>query len=106
MLEARALEIFALRVQQVSIGSEPLRSDLHEIGMSRGDDRHAGARCVSREAVELAVQRRLLWFGYFWHQPTWFLTDSSRWVIQARRMDKMRWWWSGPKAMTLPGGQG
>jgi hypothetical protein len=64
------------------------------------------ARGVSHEAVELAVHRGLLWFGYFRHQPAWFLTDSSRRVIQARRMDNMRWWRSGPKALTISGGQG
>ena len=66
----------------------------------------ASSREVSCEAVELAVQRRLVYFGSYQHQPAWFLTDSSRRVIQARRMNQMNWWRGGPKAMTLPGGQG
>ena len=64
------------------------------------------ARSISPEAVELAVRRGLLWFGFYRHRPAWFVTDSSRHVVQARRMDKMRWWPKGPKAMTLPGGHG
>jgi len=65
----------------------------------------ASVRSVSLDAVELAVKRGLLCFGYFHHQPAWFVTDSSRRIVQARRMDKMNWWHCGPKALTLPGGQ-
>lgn len=66
----------------------------------------ACARSVSVEAVKLAVQRGLLRFGWFRHRPAWFVTDSSRQTVQARRMDRMRWWPSGPKALTLAGSQG
>ena len=63
------------------------------------------ARAISIEAVEVAVQRGLLCFGRFRHRPAWFVTDSSGRVSQARRMDKVRWWPAGPKALTLVGGQ-
>ena len=62
-------------------------------------------RSVSVEAVKLATERGLLRFGTFRNRPVWFVTDSSRRVIQARRLDSDRWWPHGPKALTLAGGQ-
>ena len=65
----------------------------------------SSTRSLSIEAVKLAAQRGLLRFGTFRTRPAWFVTDSSRRVLQARRLDGDRWWPNGPKALTLAGGQ-
>ena len=76
----------------LSLGAEP-----HWEALAR-------TRAVAIWAVELAVERGLVQFGVFRGRNAWFVTDSSRRVIQARRLDGDRWWPNGPKAMNLLGG--
>jgi hypothetical protein len=74
---------------------------------SRGtaaDFRHlAGLRKISREGVEWASERGLLWFATLKDCPAWIVTDAARVNAQARRMDGQKWEHVGAKAWTLPG---
>lgn len=56
----------------------PGKSDLGELATLRGLDVVGLAE---------AARRGLLWFGGFRGARCWFLTDSSGWVAQARRLD-------------------
>lgn len=66
--------------------------------------RLAALRRVSRRAVLAASCRGLLTFGQWRGTDAWFVSDRSRRVAQARRLDGALWWSDGPKAQTLPGG--
>jgi hypothetical protein len=63
--------------------------------MTRGTpntrQRLAQLRKVSREAVEVAVERGLIAFGEWRRQPAWFVRDRSQRVAQARRLDGEFW---------------
>lgn len=61
-------------------------------------------RGLSAAAVLLASARGLLRFGEYRRQRAWFILDSSRRVIQARRLDGERWT-ANAKAWTLAGSQ-
>ena len=60
-------------------------------------------RQISREGLELASERGLLWFGRLKDCPVWVVADSARVNAQARRMDGQLWEHIGAKAWTLPG---
>ena len=64
----------------------------------------ASLRGLSATAVEMASARGLLRFGEFSGQRAWFVLDSSRRVIQARRLDGQQWT-ANTKAWTLAGSQ-
>lgn len=63
----------------------------------------ARLRKISREGVEWAGERGLLWFATLKDCPAWIVTDSARVNAQARRMDGQAWEHIGAKAWTLPG---
>jgi hypothetical protein len=63
----------------------------------------ADSRHVSVAALEIAFRRGLLLFGNYRGYSSWFVTDISRKIVQARRLDGGRWWNHGPKALNLPG---
>lgn len=63
----------------------------------------ASLRRISREGVEWAGERGLLWFATLKDCPAWIVTDSARVNAQARRMDGQEWEHIGAKAWTLPG---
>jgi len=88
--------------------TSPQRPIIAPPALSLGAEPHwealARTRAVAMLAVELAVERGLVQFGVFRGRNAWFVTDSSRRVVQARRLDGDRWWPNGPKAMNLLGG--
>ncbi len=57
----------------------------------------SSTRSLSIAAVKLATERGLLRFGRFRNRSAWFVTDSSRRVIQARRMEATDGGQTGPK---------
>ncbi len=64
----------------------------------------ASRRNISREGLEWAGERGLLWFAMLKDCPAWIVTDSARVNAQARRMDGQTWEHiGGKKAWTLPG---
>jgi hypothetical protein len=63
----------------------------------------ASLRKISREGVEWAGERGLLWFATLKDCPAWIVTDSAQVNAQARRMDGQEWEHIGAKAWTLPG---
>ena len=63
----------------------------------------ARLRNISREGLEWAGERGLLWFATLKDCPAWIVTDSARVNAQARRMDGGLWEHIGAKAWTLPG---
>ena len=63
----------------------------------------ARQRDISREGLEWASERGLLWFATLKDLPAWIVTDSARVNAQARRMDGKQWEHIGAKAWTLPG---
>ena len=71
-----------------------------------GRDAHFAAlaklRGLSVESVAAASGRGLLRFGEYRGHVAWFITDKSRLVAQARRLDGLPWA-EGVKAWTLPG---
>ena len=88
--------------------TSPQRPIIAPPALSLGAEPHwealARTRAVAIWAVELAVERGLVQFGVFRGRNAWFVTDSARRVVQARRLDGDRWWPNGPKAMNLLGG--
>jgi hypothetical protein len=63
----------------------------------------ASLRQISRESLEWAGERGLLWFATLKDRPAWIVTDVTRVNAQARRMDGRQWKHIGAKAWTLPG---
>jgi hypothetical protein len=65
----------------------------------------ASLRQISREGVEWAGERGLLWFATLKDCPAWIVTDMARVNAQARRMDAQQWQHleGNPKAWTRPG---
>ena len=65
----------------------------------------AGLRKISREGLDFASKRGLLWFATLKDCPAWIVTDSAGVNAQARRMDGQGWNHlpDCPKAYTLPG---
>ena len=63
----------------------------------------ASLRQISREGLEWASERGLLWFAVLKDCPAWIVTDTARVNAQARRMDGQEWEHVGAKAWTLPG---
>jgi hypothetical protein len=65
----------------------------------------ASIRNLSREGLELASGRGLLWFATLKHCPAWIVTDAAGVNAQARRMDGKLWMHlpKPAKAYTLPG---
>jgi hypothetical protein len=51
----------------------------------------ASLRQISREGVEWAGERGLLWFATLKDCPAWIVTDMARVNAQARRMDGQQW---------------
>ncbi len=64
----------------------------------------ASLRGLSCEGVALANECGLVRFGQFRGKATWFITDNSGRIAQARRMDGQPWA-DGVKAWTLAGSQ-
>jgi len=72
-----------------------------------GDDlkRLAELRCIAREALEIASDARALWFATLKGVRAWIVTDRTRYVAEARRLDGQLWHHIGDaKTWTLPGG--
>ncbi len=67
--------------------------------------RLARLRNLSREGIQLASERGLLWFAKLRGVNCWIASDSARLNAQARRMDGRTWEHlpGSPKAWTLPG---
>jgi len=63
----------------------------------------ASLRKISREGIEWASERGLLWFATLKDCRAWIITDAARVNAQARRMDGQQWEHIGAKAWTLPG---
>jgi hypothetical protein len=63
----------------------------------------ASQRGLSREGVEIAAARGLLFCATWAGRRAWVVTDSTHYNAQARRMDGEIWQGIGKKAQTLPG---
>ena len=63
----------------------------------------ASLRKISRDGLEWASERGLLWFATLKDCPAWVVTDAARVNAQVRRMDGQQWDHIGSKAWTLPG---
>jgi hypothetical protein len=75
---------------------EPTDADLSRI---------AELRSLGLPCLRLAANRGVLWISTCWGYRCWIVTDHSRQVAQARRLDggKFEMVDGAPKAMTLPG---
>jgi len=62
-------------------------------------------RNLSPAALDLAIERGLLWFYDSSEGRAWLITDSARRNAQARRLDGQPWEWNSKKAWTLGGSQ-
>lgn len=60
-------------------------------GSDRGIDKVSALLGIDREAVELARDAGIVRFGYHSGEPAWFVSDRSRLVCQARRLDGEAW---------------
>ncbi len=61
----------------------------------------ARLRKISREGIEWAGERGVLWFAPLKNCPAWIVTDSARVNAQARRMDGKEWEHIRAKAWTI-----
>jgi len=66
-------------------------------------NRLARIRSISREGLEWATERGILWFATLHVHRAWIITDAARVNAQARRLDGMPWEHVQAKAWTLPG---
>jgi hypothetical protein len=88
--------------------AEPERKQFHPdlSGPSPDDLKVISAlRSINVECLEIAVERGFLWTGFLKSQPAWVLTDQTRQLYLARRLDgePRGHLDSKPKAWLLPG---
>ena len=90
------------RQPQAEIKPKPTFPEFSE--GTAADFKHlARLRKISREGLEWASERGLLWFATLKECSAWVVTDAARVNAQARRMDGLPWEHIGAKAWTLPG---
>ena len=92
----------AARPRQSEAKPKPVFPDF-STGTAADFKRLASQRQISREGIEWASERGLLWFATLKDCPAWIITDAARVNAQARRMDGQAWEHIGAKAWTLPG---
>ncbi len=92
------------RPQRADAKPNPVFPDF-STGTAADFKRLANQRQISREGIEWASERGLLWFATLKDCPAWIVTDTARVNAQARRMDGQGWNHlpDSPKAWTLPG---
>jgi hypothetical protein len=84
---------------------QPMRLDFLQRGSRDDLKRLAELRCVAREALEIASNADALWFATLKDIRAWIVTDRTRYVAEARRLDGQLWEHiGGAKTWTLPGG--
>ena len=88
--------------------SRPLQSmtlDFLELGNTDDLRRLAELRCLSREALGIAAAAGVLRFATLKRCRAWVVTDQTKNVAEARRLDGQPWAHIGDKkSWTLPGG--
>jgi hypothetical protein len=84
---------------------QPMTLDFLERGSTDDLRRLADLRCVAGEALEIAAAAGALWFATLRGSRAWIVTDRTRYVAEARRLDGRPWEHiDGAKSYTLPGG--
>ncbi len=106
--EARSLTVNArsqpLRYQD-SRPLRPMTLDFLERGTTNDLKRLADLRCLADDALGIAAAAGALWFATLKGSRAWIVTDGTRYVAEARRLDGKLWEHiGGKKAWTLPGG--
>jgi hypothetical protein len=92
------------RPHQANARPKPVFPDFHK-GRMADLNQLASLRKISREGLEWASERGLLWFATLKDFPAWIVADSARLGAQARRLDGQGWEHldGRPKAWTLFG---
>jgi hypothetical protein len=83
---------------------QPMTLDFLERGSTDDLKRLADLRCLAGEALEIAVAAGALWFATLRGSRAWIVTDRTRYVAEARRLDGQLWQHISAKSWTLPGG--
>ena len=93
------------REYQRSRPLQPMTLDFLERGSIDDLKRLAELRCLEREAVEMASSAGVLGFATMKDCRAWIVTDRTRYVAEARRLDGQTWAHiGGKKSWTLRGG--
>jgi len=84
---------------------QPMTLDFLERGSTDDLKRLAELRCLAREALKMASSAGVLRFATIKGFRAWLVTDRTRYVAEARRLDGRPWEHiDGAKSYTLPGG--
>jgi hypothetical protein len=83
---------------------QPMTLDFLERGSTDDLKRLADLRCLAGEALEIAAAAGALWFATLKGSRAWVVTDRTRYVAEARRLDGRLWEHINKKSWTLPGG--
>jgi hypothetical protein len=105
--EARKLAVNARSQSREYQDCRPLRPmtlDFLERGSTDDLKRLADLRCLADEALEIAAAAGALWFATLRGSRAWIVTDRTRYVAEARRLDGRLWEHINAKGWTLPGG--
>ena len=105
--EARRLAVNARsqpRRYQDSRPLQPMTLDFLERGSTDDLKRLSDLRCLAGEALEIAAAAGALWFATLRGLRAWIVTDRTRYVAEARRLDGKLWQHIRAKSWTLPGG--
>jgi len=89
---------------QDSRSLQPMTLDFLERGSTDDLKRLADLRCLAGEALEIAASAGALWFATLKGLRAWIVTDRTRYVAEARRLDGQLWQHISAKSWTLPGG--
>jgi hypothetical protein len=92
------------REYQDSRPLQPMTLDFLERGSTDDLKRLADLRCLAREALEMASTAGVLRFAMLRGFRAWIVTDRTRYVAEARRLDGRPWEHINAKSWTLPGG--
>jgi hypothetical protein len=92
------------REYQDSRPLQPMTLDFVERGSTDDLKRLADLRCLRNEALEIAATAGALWFATLRGSRAWIVTDRTRYVAEARRLDGQLWQHIRAKSWTLPGG--
>jgi hypothetical protein len=82
---------------------QPMTLDFLERGSRDDLKRLADLRCLAGEALEIAAAAGA-WFATLRGSRAWIVTDRTRYVAEARRLDGHLWQHISAKSWTLPGG--
>jgi hypothetical protein len=101
---ARKRAIATARIYQHTRPLQPMTLDFLERGNTDDLKRLADLRCLAREALEMASSAGVLRFATIKDHRAWIVTDRTRYLAEARRLDGRPWAHIGnKKSYTLPG---